>query len=208
MTPQSGTFSSRLIAVLLLALVLLIAYQAAIRPVVDLYRDNAAAIATKTDRLQRYRRVAGEREALADQLSRLQRDRSAVAGYIAQSSDALAMTAVQDQARAAISAEGGEVKSVELLPGSTIEEHPTVRRLGLRIRFSASMEGLARVVHALEAAEPYLFIDKLLASASGGGLGTDRQERGRQLDISLDILSYAQTPSQASSATRTIDHGT
>ena len=206
--PTSGTVSSRLIALLLLALVLLAGHRVMIQPIVDLYRGNAATIATKTDRLERYRRLAGERETLTGQLADLQRDRRTTAGYIAKSSDVLSATAVQDRAAAAIGAVGGEVKSVELLPGSTVEDYPAVRRVGLRIRFSASIEGLARVVHALEDTEPYLFVEALLANASGGGLTTDRGEQGRQLDVSLDVIGYAQTPDQTSSAAGNTDRGT
>ena len=122
--PTSGTVSSRLIALLLLALVLLTGHRVMIQPIVDLYHGNAATIAAKTERLQRYRRLAGERETLAGQLADLQRDRRATAGYIAKSSDVLSATAVQDRAAATVGAVGGEVKSVELLPGSTVEDYP------------------------------------------------------------------------------------
>ena len=205
--PKAGTLPSRIIAVLLLTLVLLVAYKVMIEPIINLYRDNATTLARKEDSLQRYRRLADEREMLTEHLSRLQQNKRAIAGYITESSDVLAATAIQDQVSAAITVVGGDVKSVELLSASSEEHYPEVRRIGLRVRLAISIEGLARVMHALEDAEPYLFIGSMQARASRGSFTTNQQERYRQLDVSLDIFGYAQEPSQALPATGALDRG-
>lgn len=205
--PKAGTLPSRIIAVVLLALFLLVAYQTMIEPIVDLYRDNATTLAQKEDSLRRYQRLADERGMLVDRLSSLQRDKRAIAGYITEPSDALAATAIQDHASEVITAVGGDIKSVELLSASSDEQHPEVRRIGLRVRLAISMEGLARAMHALEDADPYLFIGSLQVSASRGSFNASKQKPDRQLDVSLNIFGYAQEPSQALSAIEVLDRG-
>ena len=70
----------------------------------------------------------------------------------------LAAAGIQQHAIALIEAEGAAIDSAEILPS---EETEFFQKVSVRLTLSADVVKLQRIIHALESAEPWLFIDDL-----------------------------------------------
>lgn len=189
----SGSFVSRLTAVSLLVLLLLVGYQSIIRPLVERYQDNRATITRSRALLQRYLQLSDEREAFAEHLAAIEKDRKRLSQYFDESSEALAAAAIQDRVADTIASAGGEVQSLQTLPADAVEGQPMVRRIGLELRFAASIDGLAATLYQLESMKPSLFVDKLVVTARGGGLRSAGKGQESDLDIRIEVFGYAQS---------------
>lgn len=187
---QPGSTIGRLVAVAMLAIVLLAGYQWVIQPVVRTYQENRAAIIRSNELLLRYRAVAAEQSELAARLAALQQKDQSGAGYIEASGDAVAAARLQDLTAAVIDAAGGEIKSTQILPATAIDEGSAIRRAGLKLRFTATIDSLAAALHDLETTEPYVFIKHLTMTTKRAERTGVKADNNPRLDIRLDLVGY------------------
>ena len=144
----------------ILALALLIAVLAALwlflaQPVMAKFAGYRQGIAQANEFLTRYRRVAGGREALEKALERARRARAATGRFLEGSSTEIVAAGLQNDVKTIISASGGELKSTQLLPH---EDEKEWRRVTIRVNMSAGVEATTQIFHAIESANPYLFL--------------------------------------------------
>ncbi len=111
--------------------------------------DTLAALAGAADRL---RSALAEREAAVGE----------VPGHYRAASDTLVAVQVQDRVKQAVERAGGTLASLRVLP--TGEDGP-FRRVTLRVQVAATLAGLQRCLHELEASRPYLVLDNLSVTA-------------------------------------------
>ncbi|MGI9499843.1 MAG: type II secretion system protein GspM [Geminicoccaceae bacterium] len=204
MTMTPGSWSSRLAALALLALLLLGAYHLIAAPASSLYRANEERIAQQSDLLQRYQRLAAGRSGLADRLADLEDRGQSAGGYWSGPSNALAAAQLQDRASEAIEGNGGEVVSVQTKRAGEPEEGASARRAELGLRLSASVDELALILQDLETATPYIFIDRLIALPRRTRRNVEEAGNEPELDVRLDVFGYlqnAEPPSASLSAT-------
>jgi hypothetical protein len=183
---------SRLAAVLLLALALVAAWRLVLEPLAGSYARNAQAIAEAQDELDRYRRLAELRPALAGQLAALRERQDPRGSYLSGGTDALAAVALQERLKQVIGASGATALSVEPLPGAG--EHG-FRRVTLHVQLTATGEALFRTTYALESGAPVLFVANLdvqsraaVPVADGTGAGTVPQDP--VLMVGFDVYGY------------------
>lgn len=189
---QPGSFVSRMAAVAILAILLLAGYQLIVQPLIRIYGENKDRIVKSHELLQRYQALADERPALSERVADLDDDDSdeQLSGYLEGPSDALAAAQLQDLAAQMIEGADGDIRSAQILAAVEVDAAPALRRAGVKVRFAATIEGLASALYDLETAEPRLFIDQLIiASEKARRVGT-KDSDDVKLDIRLDLFGY------------------
>ena len=94
-------------------------------------------------------------------------------------------TAFLQQLVQKLAATGGvDISGVQVLPG---EDETAVRRVSLRLRGTAAIDGVSAFLHALETARPLILVDNIRLQKSGA--------RGdRKLDLQLDAIGFTARP--------------
>lgn len=148
----------RVAAVALLLVSLAALHFLGLAPVLDSYRRDADAIVETRELLARFERQAAARSSLEERLESL-RDLVAEQGqYLQDATYAVAAASLQDNVKAIVEGQGGEVQSIQTMPAAANDE---ARRVAIRIQSIMSIEPLLHTVHQLESGAPYLFIDNL-----------------------------------------------
>lgn len=144
----------------LLALVLLFAALAAVwlflaQPVMAKFAAYRQSIAQSNEFLARYRRVAGGREQLEKALEEARRAGASSGRFLEGSSTEIVAAGLQNDVKKIIAASGGELKSTQLRQD---EDEKEWRRVTIRVNMSAGVEATMQIFHAIESANPYLFL--------------------------------------------------
>jgi general secretion pathway protein M len=190
---QPGSLLSRTLAVVLLGAALLGGARLVVAPLLAAWRDAAAEIEQAEFLLQRYRALAAQRPAMAEQLEEQQKLAATAAGYLQGPSDALAAAQLQDRVKTVVEGAGGELRSTQILAATPVEIDPTIRRTALRVQFVVTIAGLAETLYELETGQPYLLIDELtVREQRTRSRRRDEPETEAQLDVSLELSGYLQ----------------
>ena len=154
--PEGRT--GKILALVLVAGFLALAYLSAVRPLVALYADMAdelSDLSVQRARLQAIESELPRLQAAVDEMRRRADERSLL---LAEPSDAVAAAAVQTRLQALAGAEGVEVSSVESFAPKVQDGF---RRVGVRAVITCDLTALTGIVRALSSARPPLFIENL-----------------------------------------------
>ncbi len=151
-------WNSRFAAIALLAGVLLALYSFIVAPLVTSYGETDRAIAQAGDLLWRYKRIGRSQDAHRARLKDLKFSQLQSGIYLGGSTDALAGAELQDLVNKTVEASGGRLHSIRILPVRIDEEF---RRIGVRVKMTATGAEFVRVLYAIEAGPTFLFIDNL-----------------------------------------------
>lgn len=188
---RPGSFVSRLVALAILAIVLLAAWQFVAEPMLQTYRDNRERIARSKELLQRYEALIAQRPVLERRLASLDSIEGAEAAYLDGANEALAGVELQDFVSEVVDSAGGTVKSIQILPAIDVEDGPALRESGVKLRFGADIDSLAAALFELETMEPVLFVDRLQVGAARSRQRFRESEAAQELDVRLDVFGYA-----------------
>lgn len=179
---------SRLAALGLLALALVLAAALIAVPVWWLNRRYDDALDDATARLARYTRIAGMREGLQGQLAQL-RAQGAVPAFLKATSAPLAAAEIQELAKNVVEAQGGKLVSMQILPP---KDEQRWRQITVNVQLTASLASLKGILYALEASRPYLFIDNFSARTPPVFLRPGAQTLTEpELTVGFDLTGYA-----------------
>jgi general secretion pathway protein M len=188
---RPGSLPSRVLALALLAAVPVAVYAVVVAPVVAAYRESADAIAQAQTLIQSYRERAEQRSQLAQLLADEEARAGSVTGYLRAVDDALAAAELQDRIKGVVEDAGAELRSAQSLNVTAVDTVPGVRRAGLKIRFSATIDDLATILYEIETGEPYLFVDSLsIREPRRQRRRSDAPEQAPELDVVLDLYGY------------------
>lgn len=182
MTPRQ----SRAAAIALLLLCVVLVLGAFIAPVYllnhryDLYLDKY------NDELARYQRIAATRAALEAKLAAV-KAREPRKGFLKNAGPALAASEVQDVAKNLIEGNGGRLVAVQISPH---KDDGRFRQVAVNIQMSASIPVLRKILHALEGAQPYLFVDNLTVRANVS-FGARPPTEPEILVVQMDVSGFA-----------------
>lgn len=182
-------WTGRAAAIGLLLFVLLAIYGLFIGPLVNAYRETDESLVSTGEQLARYTRIGEAYPALKSQLDRLAARQSRSGVYLVGDTDALAAAGLQADVSATIEQNGGKLRSVQILPVSSDGDF---KRVSVRVQLTATLPSLARILHALEARRPVVFIDNLdiknrLARRRAG---QTEEEAEPELVIRFDLFGY------------------
>lgn len=146
-----------------------------------------AGIADSLEQLQRYRRLVATLPTLRTELDQVNNNQDFRAFYFEAATPALAGAELQRKVQDIITAAKGRLISTQLLPQEKDEQPARVR---LRTQIEGSTETLVDVLHQLDQARPFLFVEQVFgpllgppgatrAGASGPAHPPPANQRGR-----------------------------
>ena len=177
----------RALAVALFVVAAIVALSVLLLPVVWLHIHYNDAIATLTDRLDTYRRVAAQAPEYRKALDAM-REKDARRFFLKNTAANLAGAELQELVRAAIEGNGGRITTSQ---NQAPKDEGRYRQIGLNVQFFASTPNLQKILYALETQQPYLVIENLqlrplnafrgFRPAAGAGARGQRADRCRRL---------------------------
>ncbi len=178
-----GSPPSRLAAPGLLAVVVAAFLYVAGAPLMAQYRAKQAEIAATVQSLRVHRGAGRRQAALRRTIDRLEDSRSLDGLLLPSGSDGAAVAAMQERTQSIIGDAGARLTSALALPAEPIEGH---RRIGLRLQFAADVEGLRRILHALESGRPAVVLDNLfIRGRTSRAIGAVNP-----LDTRVDVFAF------------------
>lgn len=133
-------------------------YLTAIAPLVATAREYSEAVDDLRFRLQRYQKVAAEKDNLLAKLEQIKAAGKQDERFIARDTAALASADLQSMVKEIVSQAGGELTSTQVIPERK-EENFT--RIAVKIRVNGSTDVLRDVLHSIETSKPMLFVENL-----------------------------------------------
>ena len=168
----------RVAALAVLAVLLAALWTGPVSAYLDLVGDGAERIEQRALLLQRYRALASMATPEAPQSTP-----GSSAVMLPDTPEAQAVAMLQESVKAAASASRVRINSLQVLRSETLA---SAVKIGVRIRASGDVAGLARLLFAIEAARPVLYPDNLQIQAHAA---TPGQTPGA-LDLQLDISGF------------------
>jgi general secretion pathway protein M len=187
MTMSLSPITSRLLALLILAGLVGLAYVGLVEPVLDDYRATQQSIDEMTSAIARYRKVGDELATRRAALATLTQRQASSAGFLQGTNDSLVAAQIQNRLKTIVEAARGELKSTQVLP---VQEEGRYRRVTIRGQMQLQLPAAQRVFYAIEAASPLLFLDNLNIRAAIPERRRDRGTTPSSLDVRFDLYGY------------------
>jgi hypothetical protein len=176
MSPAERRLLGRVAAIGLLLVLVALLWLGPVDAYLDLVDDNALRLSQQGELLQRYRVLARGQTA---ETTAAASDPGAI--LYPELSEAQAAALLQERLKTAAAAARVQVNGLQVL---NPEVMPGAVRITVRIRGTADIAGLARLVYAIETAQPLLFPDNLQVQAQARPTGSAAETLDFQLDVS------------------------
>lgn len=156
---------SRILAVLLLALVLALFYFVAIHwTFVVPYQQHGVAMQDLRDEQLRYRRTIGQREQIEQQLAQVRDYEQGNQAFLAEADTNAAQAGLIQRLKQAVTDHGGGDDSCVVAGSQGYASHvkELYQRVTVQSTLRCDIEPLAAILHDLEGGQPYLFVDRVV----------------------------------------------
>jgi general secretion pathway protein M len=192
---QKGSLLSRLAALLLLLVCLTLVWILAIDPVLREHRRLDTAIA---DTALQYQRLAARRadlKQLGARLDTLRQDQSSQGEYLPEATASLAGASLLGMIKTMIQESDGTLTSSQIMQETGDGSLPSVT---VHARMNVSTPALQQILHRLETAKPYLFLDHLAVSKQARRRVVRHKDKDKvqqppediMLDVEFDVTGY------------------
>jgi general secretion pathway protein M len=190
---QKGSLLSRIAALLLLLVCMTLVWILAIDPVV---REHRALDTQIADTEAQYRRFAARRANLKQlevRLGSIRQTQNSQGEYLPETTASLAGASLLGQIKTIIQANDGTLTSSQIMQEASDGDIPSVT---IHARMSVSTPALQQILHRLETAKPYLFLDHLAVSKQARRRVVRQKDKLRQvpedlmLDVEFDVTGY------------------
>jgi general secretion pathway protein M len=177
----------RALAIALFAVAAVIALSLLLLPVVLLHRHYDNAIASITNRLDTYRRVAAQAPEYRRALD-LMREKDARRFFLKNTAANLAGAELQEIVRAAVEGNGGRIT---ISQNQAPKDDGRYRQIGLNVQFFATTPNLQKILYALETQQPYLVVENLTLRPLNAFRGF-RPAAGQEpeINVQLDVAAF------------------
>ena len=187
---RPASFLSRILALALLGAVLAGLYLLAVRPMTEQYLHYRRSIDQSQDLLGQYRRLGASLPALQSQLDELDRRRTSAGTHLQGASDALVAADLQNRIKGIVDAHGGQLTSTQILAA---KDEAELRRIGIRVQMTATVDALYRIFHDLESGKPFLFLDNIDIRQRRARRRRKEAADDSNLAVRFDIYGYLRT---------------
>ena len=177
----------RALAIALFAIAVVIALSLLLLPVVLLHGHYNNAIASMTDRLDTYRRVAAQAPEYKRALD-VMREKDARRFFLKNSAANLAGAELQEIVRAAVEGNGGRIT---ISQNQAPKDDGRYRQIGLNVQFFATTPNLQKILYALETQQPYLVVENITLRPLNAFRGF-RPAAGQEpeINVQLDVAAF------------------
>jgi general secretion pathway protein M len=174
----------RLLAVALLVATAALLWSAVVSPLLTDYADAQATIEHMRSALDRGAAAKYEIGSLRAELADLKKRQLSDAGFIDGATESIAAAQLQNRVKTAVDSAKGELRSTQVLPA---RDDGKYRRITVRGQVLVTTAGLLRVLHDLESAWPYLFLDNVEIKAQPLARDRDAVPQDPTLEIRFDV---------------------
>lgn len=179
---------SRALAIGLLIVAVALALGVLLLPVVVLHNHYSDAIASLTDRLARYRRVAAQAPEYRAALDAM-RDKNGSSFFLKNKAPNLAGAELQELVRGAIEGNGGRITTSQ---NQSPKDEGRFKQITVNVQFFASTPNLQKILNALETQQPYLVVENItlrpLNAFRGFKPGPGQEP---EINVQLDVAAFA-----------------
>ena len=178
----------RALAVTLLVIAVLAVLSLLVLPVFFLHRHYDDTIATLTDRLERYVRVAAQAPEYRKALDAM-RQKDGRRFFLKNTAPNLAGAELQELVRTAIESNGGRITTSQ---NQNPRDEGRFKLISVSVQFFATTPSLQKVLYALESGPPYLSVENMTMrplNAFRGFKPAPGQEP--ETNVQLDVAAYA-----------------
>jgi general secretion pathway protein M len=146
---------SRLLALGLLCLSLVIVFLLIYFPAKLLNRHYDDAIASRSDYLQRYRNIIAAGDSIRAALN-LAKQSNGRKHFLNNTGAALAASEIQEIAKNLIEANGGKLISMQIAPS---KDEDGYQRITVNVQMTGNISAIRQILYTLETMQPYLLVD-------------------------------------------------
>jgi general secretion pathway protein M len=184
---QLSPKQSKAAALAILALAVLLVIGAIALPVWLLNQRYEGAVDDAATRLERYSRIVGMRDGVIKKTLEVK----ALEGahhFLKSASPSLSAAELQEQAKVILDANGGKLNSIQILPH---RDEGQYRQVSVSLQLNAPLSSVKAMLHALESARPYLFVDNF--SIRVINMNATRIDAANEADlyVQFDLTGYA-----------------
>ncbi len=180
-------FQSRVAAVSLLIAILAGLLISVYLPWHAAYSAQSDQISRMQVRLAASRRLAGQQDAMRQQLERVRRQSPSINYYLSGETTAIASAMMQQHVEKILKRHGGELVSSQILTGNDATAESAVT---LKLHVKAAHESAWQLLYALETGRPMLFIDNLSISARPVAVRAQRGAPSLELELQFDAIGF------------------
>ena len=148
---------SRILALALLVLAVLVALGLLLAPFLLLHRHYDGAIEATQERLERYQHIAAQMPELRKALEAV-RGKDGRRFFLHNTAPNLAGAELQDLVRAAIERNAGRITTIQ---GAQPRDDGRFRQIGINVQLFATTANLQKILFGLETQTPYILIDSI-----------------------------------------------
>ncbi|MDH3737772.1 MAG: type II secretion system protein GspM [Alphaproteobacteria bacterium] len=158
MTGALSPLLSRLVAVALLVLVIVLVWTIFLGPVRAGFAAQDVRITRATQLLERYEKALGDEPKLRAEIEQLRKSDGSPDPFLTGGSAQIIAAKLQNQIQTLVAGEPGDIRSIQVLPEA---EEDGFERIGLRVTLTAGIPTMQKVFYDIESSIPALFIDNL-----------------------------------------------
>ena len=152
-------------------------------------------IASRADQVLRYERLIATLPGMRAELDQVLANQELKAFYFDAQTSALAGAQLQREVQDMVQTAGGRLISTQILPSAAAEQP---QRVNIRAQLQGDVETLLEVLHRIEQARPFLFVDQISVRATqrrtvrrARARGASASQQEGQLTVRLDVFGYA-----------------
>nr|WP_315488460.1 type II secretion system protein GspM [uncultured Rhodoferax sp.] len=184
---QLGSRQKKAGALVILAIVVALACGAIAVPIWLVNQHYDVALEDATSRLERYSKIVGTRDSLQKQVVEV-KALEARRHFLKSASPALAAAELQEKAQSVFDANGAKVNSIQVLPH---KDEGLYRQVTVQVQLIAALTAVKGMLHGLESAHPYLFIDNFSIRAPNMQVNRVESANEPELVVQFDLTGYA-----------------
>ena len=183
--------NSRIAALGLLAATLVVVYLAVFMPFLSVESEYGDNIEDLQFRLQRFRKVAAEKDYWLGRLEEIKTQSQQEERFISRDTAALASADLQSLIKESVTGAGGELISTQVIPERKEEQFT---RIAVKVRMTGSTQVLRDVLHTFETRKPILFVENLnlrpIRIIQPMGPGRKPGRVADKLSVDFDVVGY------------------
>lgn len=184
---QLGPSQKKAVALAILVVVISLICAAIAFPLWLLNQHYDVALEDATSRLKRYSNIVGMRDSLQKQAIEV-KALEAKRHFLRGASPALAAAELQEKAQTVFDANAAKVNSIRVLPH---KDEGTYRQVTVQVQLVAPLTAVKGILHGLESAHPYLFIDNFSIRAPSMQVTRIEPLSEPDLSVQFDLTGYA-----------------
>ena len=177
---------SRLVALSLLILVIVLAWTILIGPIQADFAAQETRIVRSTQLLERYEKALDDEPKLRTEIEQLRKSDGSPDPFLSGDNTQIIAAKLQNQIQTLVAGEPGDIRSIQVLPET---EEDGFERIGLRVTLTAGIPTMQKIFYDIESSIPALFIDNLDVRTNIRRRRRNTESTNR-VQIRFDVFGY------------------